>query len=183
MLAVSLWRDVTCWQCSVWPSSSFLLCLQAVHIKPCNSQAAFFTTLFILPASVTWVLQKKKKKEDIWIVGLLIQTFKKKVKTWFTYPVQTPSEVMFQVNREAQPSEAVVNRSCAASWSWNGSWIETPRIWFSVLSQTLSNCKNSTWSTNNGCVSSPIPSPPVCPCHRSSNYRLQTRACHWTHTQ
>lgn len=92
------------------------------------------------------------------------------MKTCFTNPIWTSLQAL----REAQPGavRAGANRSCAASWSWNGSWIENPRVWFSVLSQTLDNCKNSTWFTNNGCVSSPIPRPPVCPCHRGSNYRL-----------
>lgn len=179
---VTLKRSDRWWQCSAWPSFSFLLCLQAVQIKPCRCQAAFFTTLFILPALVTWVLPKKKRRKNKNMSGFLTQTFKKR-RTWFMCPAQTPSETILQVNREAWPSEPAVNRSCAASWSWNGSWIETPRIRFSLLSQTLSNCKNSTWFTNNGCVSSPIPSPPVCPSHRSSNYRLQTRAGHWTCTQ
>lgn len=69
----------------------------------------------------------------------------------------------FRLIERPSPVRPVVIRSGAASWSWSGSWIENPRVWFSVLSQTLGNCKNSTWSTNNGCVSSPIPSLPVCP--------------------
>lgn len=78
----------------------------------------------------------------------------------------------FRAHAEAQLSAVLAgaNRSCAASW--NGFWIENPRVWFSMFSQIPSNCKNSTWSTNNGCVSSPIPSSPVCPRHRGSNYRL-----------
>lgn len=56
------------------------------------------------------------------------------------------------------------------------------RVWFSVFNRTLSNCKNSTWSTNNGCVSSPIPSRPVRPCYWGNNYRMQTQVCNWTCT-
>lgn len=56
------------------------------------------------------------------------------------------------------------------------------RVWFSVFNQTHGNCKSSTWSANNGCVSSQIPSRPVRPCHWGNNYRLQTQVCNWTCT-
>ncbi|CAG13736.1 unnamed protein product, partial [Tetraodon nigroviridis] len=42
------------------------------------------------------------------------------------------------------------------------------RVRFSVFNQTRGNCKSSTWSADNGCVSSTIPSRPICPSVRLS---------------